>query len=155
MVVREAVERDEHLLQVVFAHRAFCGLLSKVQRGQQQRGKNCDDGDDDEQFHQREPACFATGLIHAQMNLAEEMPAREQRNFERISEKCAKFTLNAREFRALMLGCRHHDNDEHDDDENADARSNPKIFSTAIFFLFEDGAGRVKSRFAPALFQLI
>jgi len=55
IVVGVKVVCHPDLFEVVFADRGISALLRFGQRGEQQRGEDCDDRDDDQQFDQGEP----------------------------------------------------------------------------------------------------
>jgi hypothetical protein len=54
VIVREGMERHAELLKVAHAVDALGLEFGFAERGQQQRGENGDDGDDEKQFDQRE-----------------------------------------------------------------------------------------------------
>src|SRR2546422_10174883 len=49
------VRRENNLLKVVFALKTECGLTSFYHRGQQEGDQNADDGDDNQNLHERHP----------------------------------------------------------------------------------------------------
>jgi len=54
-----------------------------------------------------------------------------------------------------VLGCENDDDDQHDNDQNADARRDPKVLTDLVPLLFENGAGVVEAGLASALLQLV
>ena len=72
VLVVEHVDLTE-LAHVGGALRRVCGLARLLQRGQQDRGQNGDDGDDDEKFDQRE---LATGFYFFHFRIKKDMRTR-------------------------------------------------------------------------------
>ena len=61
------MEAQADLPEIVFAPDALGAFHGGLERGQQERGEDANDGDDDQEFHQRERAFFADGwnVFHA------------------------------------------------------------------------------------------
>ena len=78
MVVGEDVKGGPQLFQVADALDSLGAGLAPGQRRQQEPGKDADDGDDDEQFHQRERRGCPTmpEECHASVHLANHVPRR-------------------------------------------------------------------------------
>ena len=71
MVIEIHLKREANLFEVGKANRLLTFLFSASERGQEQRGQNGDDGDDDKQFNQREGIVnFIRSARHIEMQVA-------------------------------------------------------------------------------------